>query len=155
MIEINNLTATAISKEFLKRVVEKVLKGENRKKEYLSIAFVGEKKIRELNKKYRGEDRVTDVLSFGDVPYSIATLRGVSHFVRSSKFPNPIKGLGEIIVCSDVIKKNAERYHSTFKKELVRVLIHGVLHLLGYEHEKNEAEAERMKGREKYYLSQI
>ncbi len=143
MIEINNLTATTVNEKFLERVAQKVLKGENRKKEYLSIAFVGEKRIRELNKKYRGKNRATDVLAFGEIPNS------------KFRIPSSIKRLGEIVICLEVIKKNAKRYNSTLEKELARVLIHGILHLLGYEHEKSKAEAEKMKERENHYLSRI
>jgi len=63
--------------------------------------------------------------------------------------------LGEIVICLREVKKNARRFNSTFKKELVRVLIHGILHLLGYDHEKLEKEAEKMEEKENYYLSQI
>ena len=119
MIEINNLTTSRVDEEFLKGVAKKVLKGENRKEIDLSIAFIGEAKMRKLNKKYRGKNRVTDVLSFDDE-------------------------LNEIVICLKEVKKNAKTYNSTFRKELARVLIHAILHLLGYDHEK-------MLGKEEYY----
>ena len=143
MIEINNLTATIVDKKFLKGIAEKVLKGENKKKEYLSVAFVKKKRIRELNKKYRKEDRATDVLSFSKDSYS------------AFKIPGSIEGLGEIIICPEIIKKNAKRYNSTLKKELARVLIHGILHLLGYEHEEGGKDADKMRKKEEFYLSLI
>jgi len=130
MIEINNLTTGFVNKEFLKGVAEKVLKGENRKEIGLSVVFVGQGRMRKLNKKYRGKNKITDVLSFGDE-------------------------LNEIVVCLKEVKKNAKRCNSTFKKELVKVLIHGILHLLGYEHEKSGMEAKKMKEREECYLSQV
>lgn len=111
MIGVNNLTTSAIDEEFLTGVAKKVLKGENRKKMDLSIVLVGEKKIRELNKKYRKKNKVTDVLSFGS-------------------------GLNEIVICPAVVKT---------KKELARVLTHGILHILGYEHSK------LMRKKEEYY----
>ena len=123
MIEINNLTTVSVDEEFLKRVAKKVLKDENGKKIDLSIAFVGEARMRKLNKKYRGKNKVTDVLSFG-------------------------QGLNEIVVCLREIKKNAKIYNSTFKKELARVLIHAILHLLGYNHKK-------MQDKEEYYAKAI
>jgi probable rRNA maturation factor len=135
MIEINNLTTVSVNEEFLKKVAEKVLEGETavqktgtRNKD-LSIALVGQGRIRELNKKYRGENRVTDVLAFGDND-----------------------GLGEIVICLREVKKNAKRFKSTFEKELAQVLIHGILHLLGYDHEKNEIEAKKMEEKQNYYL---
>jgi len=119
MIEINNLTLGEVDEEFLKGVAKKILKGENKKELNLSIVFVGESRIKKLNKEYRGKNRVTDVLSFGD-------------------------GLNEIVICLQEVKKNARKFNSNFKKELARVLIHGILHLLGYEHEKEKKEAEKM-----------
>jgi len=121
MVEINNLTTVSIDEEFLKKVAEKVLEGEKAKGE-LSIALVGQGRIRELNKKYRGKNRVTDVLAF------------------------PSNGLGEIVICLREVKKNAKRFGSSFEKELATCLIHGILHLLGYDHEK-------MGEKQKYYLS--
>jgi len=141
MIEINNLTTNQVDENFLKKVAEKVLAKENKKRN-LSIALVGPGRIRELNKKYRGKNRATDVLAFE----------------TNSKFQIPnskIKNLGEIIICLKEVKNNAKRYKSTFEKELARVLIHGVLHLLGYDHEISEEKAKKMEERQDYYLSEI
>ncbi|MDP2864044.1 MAG: rRNA maturation RNase YbeY [bacterium] len=130
MIEVNNLTANPINEEFLKGVAKKVLEGENEAENNLSIALVGQGRIRELNKKYRKKNKVTDVLTFGE-------------------------GLNEIVICLREVKKNAKGFKSTFKKELARVLIHGILHLLGYNHEKDTKEAEKMEEKQNYYLSRI
>jgi len=131
MIEINNLTTTPIEEEILKKVAEKILEGENKRNTDLSIALVGPGRIRKLNKKYRGKNRMTDVLSFPD------------------------NGLGEIVICLREVKKNAKKFGSSFKKELSTCLIHGILHLLGYDHEKSVEEVKKMRDREEYYLSQV
>ncbi len=131
MIEINNLTTNPVDEGFLKKVAEKVLEGENKKNAELSVAFVGQGRIRELNKKYRGKNRATDVFSF------------------------PGDGLGELVICLREVKKNAKKYKSTFEKELARVLIHGILHLLGYEHEKSGKKAKLMEEKEQDYLSKV
>ncbi len=131
MIEVNNLTADRINKDFLERIAEKVLIGENKQGLELSIVLVCQDRIKELNKKYRRRNKSTDVLSFG---------YGDSD---------------EIVICLQEIKKNAKKFRSTFKKELVRVLIHGILHLLGYDHEKSGKEAQIMKKRESHYLSKV
>lgn len=147
MIEVNNLTTSKIDEEFLKKVAQKVLEGENKKNSDLSIALVGPGRIKELNKKYRKKNRVTDVLAF---PESKVLLE---------KFKigpiQKISGLGEIIICLREVKKNAERYGSVFEKELARVLIHGILHLLRYDHEKTKEKAEIMREREENHLSQL
>jgi len=134
MIEINNLTTVSINEEFLKKISEKVLKRERQEHPSygrvpdLLIALVGQGRIRELNKKYRGKNRVTDVLSF------------------------PGNGLGEIVICLREVKKNAKRFGSVFEKELAQVLIHGILHLLGYNHEVSEEKAKEMAEIQKHYL---
>ena len=120
MIEINNLTTAVVDEDFLKKVAEIVLEGEKTKEVELSIALVGQGRIRELNKRYRGKNRATDVLSF------------------------LYDGSGDIVICLGEVKKNAKRFGTTFKKELARVLIHGVLHLLGYDHEKKEIGAKEV-----------
>ena len=139
MIEINNLTTTSIDEEFLKKIAQKILKKE--KESGLSIAFVNPARMKKLNKKYRRKDRVTDVLSFGS----------------NQKFPSFQKHteLGEVIICLSEVRKNAKQYKSTFERELVQVLIHGILHLLGYDHEKLEKEAKKMEEKQQYYLSQV
>ncbi|MDP2966842.1 MAG: rRNA maturation RNase YbeY [bacterium] len=114
MIEINNLTTNPVDKEFLEKVAKKVLMGENKEKLELSIVLVGQARIRKLNKKYRQNYRSTDVLSFA--------------------YDNS----GEIVICLPEVKKNAKKLKSVFRKELAKVLIHGILHLLGYDHEKSE-----------------
>ena len=111
MITINNLTKRKIDEKFFTGLAKKVLKGENREREDLSIVFVGRKRIHELNLKYRKKDKPTDVLSFGE-------------------------GLNEVVICPAIVKT---------EKEIARVLIHGILHLLGYDH------SEKMRAKEKLW----
>jgi probable rRNA maturation factor len=141
VIEINNLTTNPVDEEFLKKVAKKVLKeesavrqpAERRKNKDLSIALIGQGRIRELNKRYRRKNRVTDVLAF----------------------PDKEMGLGEVVICLGEVKKNAKKYKSTFEKELAACLIHGILHLLGYDHEKSKGEAKRMEEKQNYYLKKL
>jgi len=130
MIEVNNLTTIKIDEEFLKKIAQKVLEREKKENKNLSIALIEQGRIRELNKRYRGKNRVTDVLAF----------------------PTRELGLGEIVICLREVKKNAKRFSSVFEKELVRVLIHGILHLLGYDHEKSDAQAKKVEEKQNYYL---
>jgi probable rRNA maturation factor len=132
MIEINNLSRIKIDKRFFKKVIQRVLKGERKEKKEISLAFINPAKIRKLNKKYRKKDKSTDILSY---IYNINS--------------------GEIVICPQKVKKNAKIYKSAFKKELSRVLIHGILHLLGWDHEKSAKKAKDMEGKENYYLSQL
>ena len=139
MIEINNLTFFAVDKKFFTGVAKKVLSGENRGTQTVSLAFVGKEEIRRLNKKFRKKNKPTDVLAFGE----------------NSKFqiPNSKSGyLGEIIICPDVVKENAKKYGVSAKSETLKVFVHGILHLCGYDHEKSEKEAEIMSKKQEKYL---
>jgi len=165
MIEINNLTTVSVNEETLKRIVNEVLKGEKIKQEIeLSIAFIGSGRMRKLNKKYRGKNRVTDVLAF---PESEILFEKFSAFVKDYGGPSEasreggkigpkkkIRGLGEIVICLREVKKNAKRFSTSFEKELANVLIHGLLHLLGHDHEK-EKEAKEMERKQSHYLKSI
>jgi probable rRNA maturation factor len=143
MIEVNNLTGFRVDEKFLKKLAQKVLASERKNKTELSIALVGLKRIKELNKKYRKKDRITDTLSFT-----------YNNSGQPAKLREALLA-GEIVICPQEVKKNAKRFDSTFKKELTRVLIHGILHLLGYDHEGSEKEAEKMRKKEEYYFSKI
>ena len=126
MTKVHNLTKSQIDEDFIKKISRKVLKGEG-KEENISLVFIGSERMRELNERYRGKNRVTDVLTCGE-------------------------DLKEIVICLSEVKKNARRFKSSFNKELALVLVHGILHLLGYDHEKSEKKAEKMREKEKYYL---
>lgn len=136
MIEINNLTNFAINKKFFTGVAKKVLKGENKERENLSVVFVGPGEIQKLNKKYRKKDKPTDVLSFANI----------SDFKQ---------GVAEVIICPQVVRENAVESKSPMKKELAKMLIHGILHVLGYDHEISKAEEERMFKKQDQYLLKI
>jgi len=130
MIEINNLTGFKIDKKIFKKIVGDIFKNEKIKlRSAISIAIVSSEEIKSLNKKYRKKNRPTDVLAFEEV--------------------------NEIVICPVAVRENAKRFRSTFKKELMQVLIHGILHLLGYDHEKGKKGSEEMREKEKYYFSKI
>jgi len=147
MIEISNLTTSEVDENFIKKIADKVLKGEleisKQRNIELSIAFIGQGRMRKLNKRYRKKNKVTDVLAFEEKKLP---------FEKFSQELQKIQGLGEIVICLREVKKNAKKYNSTFEKELGRVLIHGILHLLGYDHEKSEDDARKIEEREEYYL---
>jgi len=128
MIEINNLTNFAVDKKFFLGVAKKVLKGENRERENISIAFVNSATIKKLNTKYRRKHKPTDVLSFGRV------------LDLKSDF-------SEVVICPEVVKKNGD--------ELAKILIHGILHVLGYDHERSKSQALIMETKQLKYLSNL
>ncbi len=136
MIEINNLTKFSVDKKFFLAIAKKVLKGENREMENLSIAFVSSAEIKKINKKYRKKDKPTDVLSF----------EKVLNFKEDSS---------EVIICPEFVKKELKNSKVTLKRELAKMLIHGILHNLGYDHEISKLEEERMFKKQDHYLSRI
>lgn len=147
MIEINNLTSIFLNKEFIKRVGKEVLAGEKKKKNTnISVAFVSPAMIKKANSKYRNKNKITDVLAF---PSFAKGYGGQARFLEKDS------GLGEVIICPSAVKKNAKIFGLSFKKELSKVLIHGVLHLLGYNHESSKKKASEMEGKQNYYLSKI
>ena len=168
MLEIHNFTQNEIDEKFFQKIAEKALKIVDVKNNVeISLAIVGDGRIRKLNKMYRGKNRVTDVLSFsfkpasptgGSVlPYLAKAFprlkRGQDlEFIQS---PDGVKRLGEIILCYSRAKKQAQRANHSLEKELTILLIHGILHLLDYDHEKGEQKAEEMKKLEKEILEKI
>jgi len=147
MIEINNLTTVPLEEKSLQELAKKVLTEEGEREKDLSIALVGSGRIRKLNRKYRCKNRATDVLSFPEAEIDLKKFK-IGPLKKT-------KNLGEIIICLKEVKKNAKRYNADFKTELNRALIHSLLHLLGYDHEKSEKEAVKMEEKQNYYLSKL
>ena len=108
----------------------------------VSIAFVDDEQIHELNREYRGIDRPTDVLSF-----ECDGLDDDMDFDDGEVFE-----LGDIIIAVDVAERQTQEYGTSFRDELSLLLAHGLLHLCGYDHIEDD-EAEEMEAREKELLS--
>ncbi len=140
MLEVTNLTKTKIDLRFLSKAARAAFAvlvtpsppagGEGVSLEIdISLVLVGEAKIRELNKKYRHKDKVTDVLSFED--------------------------LNEIFICLPQAKKQSQLLKTPLKTELTRLLVHGIVHLKGYDHEKSEKEAGKIRKLEDKILNLV
>ncbi|MDO8264920.1 MAG: rRNA maturation RNase YbeY [Candidatus Parcubacteria bacterium] len=142
MIEINNLTEGKISSKFLKKIIEFVLKGEKKKGD-ISLAIVDSSRIKELNKQYRKKNKATDVLSF------------LAKNQLDDKFNAGENYLGEIVICPEYIKEKNKEAGLVFKKGLTRALIHSVLHLLEYDHEKSKSKRSKMEERERFFFKRI
>lgn len=104
----------------------------------LTVAFVRDRVIRDLNRKFRGNDSVTDVLSFpaederGHASEVSIVGSGVSAF------------LGDIVVSTDSALKQAADAGHSFEREVNELVIHGVLHLCGYDHETDRGQMNRL-----------
>ncbi|MFA6306608.1 MAG: rRNA maturation RNase YbeY [Patescibacteria group bacterium] len=137
-IEINNQTNYKINLKLVKKVISvfgrvypvksplkrgvKQFNGVNKiKNKEISLAFIGDAEMKKLNLTYRGLNKATDVLSF---------IGGGDYF-------------GEIIIDYNQVKKQAKQFKNSAEKELIFILTHGLLHLLGY-NDKTEKQREKM-----------
>ena len=113
--------------EYLYDVLDHTLKNQNVDNAIFSVIFVEDEEIHTINRDYRGVDRVTDVISFAfednnDLVY------------------NEIRMLGDIYICIPQMKRQAKSYSHSEKRELSFLAVHGLLHLLGYDHMNEEDE---------------
>lgn len=107
-----------------------------------SVSFVDREEIKELNSTYRGVDKVTDVLSFPQF----------EDFNELSE--NQIICLGDIVICEDRAKEQAEEFGHSYEREIIYLFTHSVLHLLGYDHMDEEEKAE-MREREEEVMTEL
>ena len=142
-IDVANLTRGDLDEGFVRKAIEKTLQYlEIKGTISLGVAFVGRERMRKLNKDFRGKDQATDVLSFA----------------RGGKFVVPANEgeyAGEIIVCVSVVKNQAKSAGVSFQRELAHILIHGTLHLFGYEHEKSQKDTEKMHATEEEIMKRL
>ena len=103
----------------------------------LAVRVVRAAESRRLNSRYRGRDQPTNVLSF-PVPQLSATA------AAPHGAPRP---LGDLVICASVVREEARQQHKAVKAHWAHLVVHGALHLLGYDHERDE-EARRMERRE-------
>ena len=110
------------------------------KKFYFSVHSINENESKKMNKKTFNKNYSTDVLSF-PLYDNIDSINNLD--------VNMSEDMGDMFICRNVIKKNAKIYNKDFSEELQYIVIHGLLHLIGYSHKKNEKlkiyEAELMK----------
>lgn len=120
----------------IRSIVQKALEVAQIKGEVeVSVAIIGDRKMRFLNKNYRGKDETTDVLSFSftEGPMAPEVRQGKSLY------------LGDIFISYPELINNAAFYNKMIDDELSLLLTHAVLHLLGYDHEKSPEEEKKMK----------
>ena len=118
---------------------ETILKVAGARRSTLSLLLVGDGTMRRLNRRYRRKDRTTDVLAFPVAP----------------TLPSPLRGgglgrgvLGDIVISLPQAARQARQAGHSLERELAVLVTHGVLHFLGYDHERSQYEARRMMRRE-------
>ncbi|MBN1190398.1 MAG: rRNA maturation RNase YbeY [Dehalococcoidales bacterium] len=136
--------------EWLQKAVEKTLACEHVPGMVeISLVVCGQERIQELNRDYRGQDRPTDVLSF-----SMSEQKDDEEPEAFIDPPDGIAHLGEVIISyPQAVMQAAEKGHS-IKREMAVLIIHGALHILGYDHE-DEEKAPAMLAREKEILLEV
>ncbi|OPX33926.1 MAG: rRNA maturation RNase YbeY [Desulfobacteraceae bacterium 4484_190.2] len=125
----------------MKRKLERVLKDLDCPEKELSILFTDDKRIADLNNRYLGRKGPTNVLAF---PMKEGP---------TSEFESPM--LGDVAISVGAALRESEEFGEDLEYTIDRLLIHGLLHLLGYDHEKSDSETERMENEEKKLLSVI
>jgi probable rRNA maturation factor len=105
----------------------------------LSVLVVGPARSRSLNRRYRGQDHATNVLAFPAAPAAPAAGRGAAS--------GPARLLGDLVICPQVLEREARAQRKPERAHWMHLVIHGTLHLIGYEHQRR-ADAQRMERRE-------
>lgn len=126
---------------YLDKIINKTLEMEGVDSSIFSIVFIDDEKMHELNKTYRGIDRTTDVLSFA--------------FEDNNKLCYNIRQLGEIFVSIPRMQQQAKEYGHSEVRELSFLVVHGLLHLLGYDHTKGEKEEKEMFSKQELVLDEF
>ena len=126
---------------YLNKIIDKTLEMENVLSSNFAIVFIDDEKMHELNKNYRGIDRTTDVLSFA--------------FEDNNKICYNIRQLGEIYVSIPKMISQAREYGHSEKRELAFLVVHGLLHLLGYDHTLGIEEEKEMFEKQELVLNEF
>ncbi|MEK7525581.1 MAG: rRNA maturation RNase YbeY [Patescibacteria group bacterium] len=140
----NTTSDKSFNAQFFKDIIQRVFKALGKKSPNLeiSVSLVGEYKIRSLNRKFRKKNSVTDVLSF---PLGEDALTGYTS----------VRTLGDLFICMSYARTAARRESMPIEHKLQWLTVHGVLHLLGYDHERSAKEATVMERLEQKILRQL
>ena len=118
------------------------LEGIDEERAEISVTFVEAEEIRELNRDYRDNDKVTDVLSFPQFD----DLNDIPDFGEIC--------LGDVVICKDRAMEQAEEFGHSFEREIIYLFTHSILHLLGYDHMEEE-EKKEMRAREEEVMNHL
>ena len=144
--------------EPLKEFAQKLLSAIGREDLELSVTFVDDETIRELNRRWRNKDRPTDVLSFPqDFPprdFS-PSLTPEGEIEKALKGCKDCKLLGDIVISVDTARRQARELGWTTGEELKRLLLHGLVHLLGFDHETSPEAEEKFRKLEEFLLEKV
>lgn len=145
----NQIEVSTGIKSLLKKALEKVLSEEAFSKEFIaaaevSMVFVDDHKMAELNEHYRGVSGTTDVLSFPMLDDEEDQPEGPGEFL-----------LGDIVISVSKAFEQSKEYGHSLDREMAFLAVHGMLHLMGYDHEKSEAAELKMREKERRVLDDL
>ncbi|MBC8383210.1 MAG: rRNA maturation RNase YbeY [Candidatus Cloacimonetes bacterium] len=133
-----NETDAEIDQRRIQKLITHIFQSEELPAEtILNIVFTDNATIHELNKKFLDRDRPTDVLSFN---------------VHAEYLPSELQILGDVYISVEKAKEQADSFGVTFQDEVERLVVHGILHLIGYEHEDTKQQR-KMEGLTEQYLA--
>ncbi|MGQ9806772.1 MAG: rRNA maturation RNase YbeY [Chlorobiales bacterium] len=134
MIEISNTTKRKLPTNSLRKAIEEVLKQEKHRAEMISAVYCGDKFIKKINRTFLQHDYATDTISF--------------------RLNEGESVEGEFYISLDTVSRNARQYKVSAEEELLRVTIHSVLHLVGY-NDETEPQKKKMTEKENIYLARF
>jgi probable rRNA maturation factor len=123
----------------LVRLAQTILSSVGEKTADLGVMLIGDRSMRRLNRQYRKKDRTTDVLAFS---------------MREGPGPSSVL-IGDVVISVPTAAKQAGQAGRSLDEELTVLLIHGILHLCGYDHERSKRDARRMQEREQWVLRRL
>ena len=135
----SRLRQKRINENNLRTIAQKILVKAGTPTAELSLELVGNTRMQRLNKQYRHQNRPTDVLAFP---------QWEGHGPRT-----PL--LGDVVISVPMAESQATALGHTFDEEMVQLLTHGILHLLGYDHERGQREAQRMRRKERAIMKSL
>jgi len=122
----------------LKNAADLTLQEEKKRESVVNLKIVGNAEMQQLNKEFRNKDRATNVLSFTNDDLS----------------KDVTKNIGDIAISYDFVKQEAKDHGKSFSDHVIHMLVHGIYHILGYDHE-DDISAEVMESKEIYILDKL
>jgi rRNA maturation RNase YbeY len=150
----NQQRGVAINRDWLGRTAEAILAAAGAGAAELSLMLVSDRRMRALNRRYRKKDRPTDVLAFPLAPSLTLPPRGGGQG-EGARLGSPPTLLGDVVISIPTAKRQAAAFGHSLRDEVARLLVHGVLHLLGYDHERSARDASVMARKERAILTAI
>ena len=155
----NHQRLIKVNRQRIKRQIRKALQLLRLHEAELSILFVNDKRMIQLNEQYRGVESTTDVLSFSQVPDLGLHHLKLNHQFKSRhsafRIPHSEFVLGDIVINLHRAQRQAAEYNLGFYDELKRLLVHGLLHLIHYDHETSQHQKKKMKAKENELLEAL